>query len=470
MRFTWIFALLAFAVRVSHAEVGADAAWIEAARAKYAIPGLAIAIVERDKPVRFHAAGLCDVERVIRCSEQHRFPIGSVTKSITGLIAAVLASGSQIDLDVPATRYWPSLRLSDDRARELTLKDLLTQRSGLGSVDWPYYWDKALTRDDYLERLAAVPFAKPFRAGFSYANANFVLAGKVLESATGSTWESLVKQNVLVPLGMSGSGFEASGNMATGYGPTVQGRFEPVPFVSPQAIRPAGGLVTTAADFSRLMAMIVSEGNAGGKQIVSAKAVDALLSTGGSTKRGGYGLGIGFTHFRDQLVFHHAGSMAGHSAAMLILPGRWAVIVLANQTASIFPEGLAFALLDRHMGGAGDDALKRFGGPLPTQAVAEPRQTVAVSPDIAEGLVGAYRHAAWGEFAIASAGPRLRIRLGPFEAALDGEGGDSFSFLAAPGWERIGITFQRDAHGLVTGFSMLDGTNLAPQLFTKFKA
>ncbi len=470
MRIHWIVALLALAARVSHAAVGEDAAWIEAARAKYAIPGVAIAIVQRDQPTRFHSAGLCDVERAVPCSEQHRFPIGSVTKSITGLIAATLAAENRVDLDAPAIRYWPQLKLADDRVLVLTLRDLLTQQSGLGSVDWPYFWDAALTREDYLARLANVPLAQPFRTGFSYANANFVLAGKVLASATGSTWESLVTRQLLAPLRMSDSGFDASGKLAIGYAPATEGTLLPVPFLSPQPIRPAGGLVTTAADFSRLIAMLLDNGNASGKQIIPAKAAHALLSTGASAKRGGYGLGIGFTHFRDQLVFHHAGSMAGHSAAMLILPGRWGVIVLVNRTGSIFPEGLAFALLGRQMGHAGDDTLKRFAGPLPTEAVVEPRRTAAVSADAIAGFAGAYRHAAWGEFVVESSGSQLRIRLGPFDAVLDSEGGESFSFLTAPGWERIRITFQRDAKGQVAGFAMIDGTNPAPQRFTKFNA
>lgn len=469
MRFTWIPALLVLAVRVSHAEVVADTAWIEAARAKYDIPGVAIAVVERDKPVQFHAAGLCDVERAVRCTEHQRFPIGSVTKSITGLIAAVLASESKVDLDVPAVRYWPQLRLSDDRTRALTLRDLLIQQSGLGSVDWPYFWDASLTRDDYLARLAAVPPARPFRAGFSYANANFVLAGKILEAATGSTWESLVMQRLLRPLGMSSSGFDGTGKIAAGFAPTPDGRLIAVPFVSPPAIGPAGALVTTAADFSRLIAMLIGEGSVGGRQILPAEAINAALSTGGSRKKGGYGLGIGFTHFRDELVFHHLGSMAGHSAAMLILPGRWGVVVLTNRTASTFPEGLAFALLDRYMGQTGDETLKRFGGPLPAAAAA-PAGAVIDTPKPVADLTGTYGHAAWGEFTVEASGSQLHIRFGTFAAAMDREGGESYSFLAAPGWERIRITFQRDVGGRVTGFSMADGSNEALQFFARTKA
>lgn len=466
MRIIWICVWLALAIGTSRAEVGDDAAWIEAARAKYNIPGVSIAIVQREKPVRFYSAGLCNVERAIPCTEEHRLPIGSVTKSITGLLAATLAAEQRIDLDVPAIRYWPQLKLPDDRAREITLRDLLTQQSGLGSVDWPYFWDATLTREDYLARLPQVPVAKPFRAGFAYANANFILVGKVLEAATRSTWETLVTQRLLVPLGMSNSGFDAPADVTIGYGPTTAGRLDPFPYVSPQAIRPAGGLVTTGADFSRLIAMVLNDGKSAGKQIVPATAIQTALSTGNSGKRGGYGLGLGFTRFRDHTVFHHAGSMAGYSAAVLMLPGRWGVIVLANRTGSMFPEALAFALLDRQLGDAGDDTLKRFAGP--TTAAETSAANVPPASALAD-FTGAYRHAAWGDFVVESSGTLLRIRLGPFAAALDNAGGESFSFLAAPGWERISITFQRDDSGRVTGFLMADGTNQAPQQFAKVK-
>ena len=468
MRIIGIGALLLLTIGTSHAEVGDDAAWIEAARAKYNIPGVSIAIVQRDQPTRFYSAGLCNVERAIPCTAQHRLPLGSVTKSITGLLAATLASEQRIDLDIPAIRYWPQIKLPDDRASQITLRDLLTQQGGLGAVDWPYNWDLTLTREDYLARLPLVPLAGPFRAGFAYANANFILGGKVLEEATGSTWESLVTERLLSPLGMSNSGFDAPAELTIGYGPATAGRLEPFPYLSPHAIRPAGGLVTTATDFSRLIAMVLGEGKFSGSQIVPAAAIRTALSTGNTGKRGGYGLGLAFTRFRDQLVFHHLGSMAGYSAAVLILPGRWGVIVLTNRTGSTFPEGLSFALLDRQLGNTGDDTLKRLGGPTITAAAPETAGVIAPPASAIADFTGFYRHAAWGEFAVESAGTQLRIRLGSFAASLDSAGGESFSFLTAPGWERISITFQRDAGGRVTGFLMADGMNKSPQPFTKF--
>ncbi|MEO8384947.1 MAG: serine hydrolase domain-containing protein [Betaproteobacteria bacterium] len=472
MRINWFCITAVLVIGTAHAAPRDDGAWLEAARARYNIPGLSIAIVQRDKPVQFYSVGLCNVKRAIPCTENLRFAIGSVTKPITGLLSATLAAEHVVDLDTPAIRYWSALKLLDDRASQITLRDLLTQQSGLGAVDWPYFWDARLTRQDFLDRLEFVPSAKPFRAGFAYSNANFVIAGKLLETATQSTWESLVKQRLLSPLGMFNSGFYAPDSLkvgAVGYGPMVAGRPEPFPYVSPAAIRPAGGLVTTASDFSRLLSMLLNEGKWRGTEIVPPLAIETFLSTGSSGKRGGYGLGVGFTRLRDQTVFHHLGSIGGYSAALLVLPGKWGAIVLTNRTGSAFPEGLSFALLDRHLGNAGDDTLLKFAGPPTPSLEAEAPKVSALPANALTDFTGTYRHLAWGDFTVEASTSLLCIRMGQFVAPLDYMGAESFSFQSAPGWERLTITFQRDGDRRVNGFAMDDGTNPAAQIFTKLK-
>ncbi len=472
MRISLLFIAMTIAIGTAYADPHDDAAWIEAARARYNIPGVAIAIAQRDRPVQFHAAGFCNVERAIPCTENHRFAIGSVTKSVTGLLAATLAAENVVDLDAPAVRYWPLLRLPDDRADKITLRDLLTHQGCLGAVDWPYFWDSRLSRQDFLDRLQYVPAAKPFRAGFAYSNGNFVIAGKLLEAATKSSWESLVKQRLLSPLGMSNSGFDAPDDLkfgTIGYGPMLTSRPQPQPFVSPDANRPAGGIVTTASDFSRLISMLLNDGKWNGTEVVPPLARETFLSTGNSGKRGGYGLGVAFTRLRDQTIFHHLGSTGGYSAALLVLPGKWGAIVLTNLTGSQFPEGLSFALLDRQLGNAGDDTLLKFAGPIATTAEAEAPTGSALPANTLRNFTGIYRHPAWGDFTIEATRSLLLIRMGQFVVPLDYMGAESFSFLSAPGWERLKLTFQRDGDKRVNGFAMEDGTNPAAQIFTKLR-
>ena len=215
--------------------------------------------------------------------------------------------------------------------------------------------------------------------------------------------------------------------------------------------------------------MLLNEGKWNGREVVPKLAIEKFLSTGGSGKRGGYGLGVAFTRLRDQTVFHHLGSIGGYSAALLVLPGKWGAIVLTNRTGSPFPEGLSFALLDRYLGNVGDDTLLKFAG-LPTSTPeSEPSKVSALPANALTDFTGTYRHPAWGDFTIEASTSLLRIRMGQFVAPLDYMGAESFSFLSAPGWERLKITFQRGGDKRVNGFAMDDDTNPAAQIFTKLK-
>ena len=447
-------------------EVKKEAVWLNAARVRYGIPGLVIAVVPRSGPVRFMTSGYCDIARARQCTPSNPFPVGSITKSLTGLLAAHLAAKGTLDLDRAIRIIDPTIRLPDGRAQSVTLRDLLDQRSGLGSVDWPFFWNPELSRKRYLARLPYVPPLRPFRSGFAYANANFVIAGKVIESASGSSWESLMRKVLLRPLGMSKSGFDSPGERTIGYGPPVGGIFTRFLDAYPVALRPGGGLVTTAPDFAKLMAMLVQGGKHDGRTILSKRALGIAFAAD-PARHGGYALGIGFTRFRGQRVYHHTGSMAGFSSAYALVPGKWAAIILSNRTGTAFPEGLAFAILDRHLGGEGDEALASFGGPVEQAAsTCVPGKLAPVTvqhPD----PVGVFRHPAWGAFIVSATPSGHLIQSGAFSAPLTWEKPGSYCFAAAPGWESLRITLVLDATGRVTGWDLNDATHPTLQRFTR---
>ncbi|HEY5800444.1 MAG TPA: serine hydrolase domain-containing protein, partial [Burkholderiaceae bacterium] len=163
-----------------------QAQWLNAQRLAWNIPGVAIATIAPGTAPEVLASGLCNVEANQACAADSQFQIGSITKFFTGLTAATLAADKALRLDEPVALRWPGFRLADARWTEVTLRDLLSGRSGIGAVDWPYFWDPALTRRDYLARLRHQPLVRPFRAGWTYSNANFVAAGSYLEQMTGS--------------------------------------------------------------------------------------------------------------------------------------------------------------------------------------------------------------------------------------------------------------------------------------------
>jgi len=447
-----------------------ESGWLDDARVRYGIPGLVIAVVRFGEPVRYLTSGYCDIARAHRCTPSNPFPVGSITKSLTGLLAAHLAARSSLDLDRAIRTIDPTIRLPDDRARSVTLRDLLDQRSGLGSVDWPYFWNPKLPREQYLARLPAVPPLRAFRSGFAYANANFVIAGKVIESASGSSWESLMRKELLRPLGMNETGFDSPGERSIGYGPPVGGIFTRFPDSYPVALRPTGGLVTTARDFARLLTMLVQGGAHEGRTILSKQALGIAFAAD-PVRQGGYALGIAFTRFRGQRVYHHTGAMAGFSSAYALVPGKWAAVILSNRTGTAFPEGLAFAMLDRHLGGDGDEALASFGGPVQqTASTCEPRKfaeklglETVQHPD----PVGVFHHPAWGTFIVSATPSGHLIQSGAFSASLTLEKPGSYCFDAAPGWESLRITLVLDATGRVNGWDLNDAMHSTLQRFTR---
>jgi len=443
-----------------------ESVWLDHARVRYGIPGLVIAVVQRGEPVQYLTSGYCDIARARGCTPSNPFPVGSITKSLTGLLAAHLAAKGTLDLDRAIRIIDPTIRLPDDRAQSITLRDLLDQRSGLGSVDWPFYWNPELPRKQYLARLPAVPPLRAFRSGFAYANANFVIAGKVIESASGSSWESLMRKELLLPLGMNESGFGSPGERTIGYGPPVGDIFTRFPDSYPVALRPAGGLVTTARDFARLLTMLVQGGEHDGRTILSKQALDIAFAAD-PARRGGYTFGIVFTRFRGQRVYHHTGAMAGFSSAYALVPGKWATVILSNRTGTMFPEGLAFAMLDRHLGGEGDEALASFGGPVQQPAsTCVPGKLAPVTvqhPD----PVGVFRHPAWGAFIVSATPSGHRIQIGAFSAPLTLEKPGSYCFAAAPGWESLRITSVLDATGRVNRWDLNDAMHPTLQRFTR---
>ena len=453
-----------------------DGEWIDAQLRKWQVPGVAIAIVRPGQAPMLLARGLCDIEKQVPCTADSPFSMGSTTKFVTGLLAATLAAEKKLSLDEPLINRWPEFRLSDPRWTEITLKDLLSQQSGLGSVDWPYFWDDTLTRQDYVARAAFFPMAKPFRSGWRYANANFVIAGAYLERVSGQSWEALVRERLLLPLRMTHSGFDSPAGKTAGYVRDGNGAFVRVPHINTPAIGPAGSLVSTARDFSSLLQTVLDSGKWQGQQVLPASAVSAAIAPviGLSYDRrsygppGGYGLGVFLASYRNSTILQHSGGYGGYSTHFALLPQqKIGVVVLANRTRSEFPHALALGLIDRVLGMSGDEPLARWLEPATRKA---PITAAASAPGPTRPLpayAGKFRNPAWGVFEVYRAQGKLNIRYGPFEAPLDHYRYDNFSFESAPGWERLRLRFEADAEGNIGGFSMDDEENAQLQKFER---
>lgn len=151
------------------------------------IPGLAVAIVKNDSVIYARGFGVRTLGRPEKVDENTIFAIASDTKSFTGIVLAMLADEGKIRWDAPVTTYLPWFRLADDYlTRELTVRDLLTHRSGLARGDLLWTGGMPYSRQELLRRVRYLKPSWSMRSRYGYSNLMYVAAGKSPPQSSGS--------------------------------------------------------------------------------------------------------------------------------------------------------------------------------------------------------------------------------------------------------------------------------------------
>jgi CubicO group peptidase (beta-lactamase class C family) len=224
---------------------------IEAARSS-GVPGFALGLLSEDE-AHLVAFGVTSVENPLPVTADTLFQIGSITKTFTGTLALLFVADGRLDLDAPVRRYLPDFRLADEEAAAgATMRHLLTHTGGWEGD----YFDDPSRGSDALElmlgRIAELAQVTPLGRIFSYNNAGFSIAGRVLEVVGGAPFEQLVEERILRPLGLRRTLFFAEDviteRFAVGHHPGEDGAVVARPWQIPRASAPAGGLNATVGD------------------------------------------------------------------------------------------------------------------------------------------------------------------------------------------------------------------------------
>ena len=230
--------------------------------AAHAVPGAALGVL-RDDEVTVAHAGLADVATGEPVTPATRFAVGSLTKPMVATVVARLAEDGRLSLDDPVAERVPELRSSGWAARA-TIADLLANRSGLPLRDDLEFGFERFEGDDdaalsrYVEHVAA---AGPGPDCWSYSNAGWCLLGRVVESATGATWEDAMRALLFAPAGMAETSFAPPDRRTSGYDVTAEGPV-PVDAVATRAFGPAGTTVlSTVSDLVRFAALHLEDGS-----------------------------------------------------------------------------------------------------------------------------------------------------------------------------------------------------------------
>lgn len=312
------------------------------------VPGAALAVVDRtgDEVV----TGLGETGDGRSVTADTPFVIGSTSKSVTALAVMQLVDDGLVDLDAPIRRYVPDLRLADPRAADsITVRQVLQQTSGLPETAGGPVLKSARdgTALDAVRELAETRLSDPPGTVWHYSNANYVLAGLVVERASGTSYAEYVRRRIFAPLGMTSSAAHLSGDTGDGGHPAVSSGhrlwFGATIVHGPtrrSGLLPAGYLVSTATDMGRYLRMYLRDGvSDDGSRIVSSDALRTMTSPGPVAHLGGWADGAPARYAMgwfvggpwQEPVLFHPGNTPDSSAMIAVVPGRGtAVATLMN--------------------------------------------------------------------------------------------------------------------------------------------
>jgi CubicO group peptidase (beta-lactamase class C family) len=305
------------------------------------IPGLALGVVHGEQ-VFTAGFGVTNLDNPLHVTPQTLFQVGSITKTFTALAAMCLVEQGKLDLDAPLRVYVPDLRLADEEvARRVTARHLFAHTGGwLGD----YFADTG-PGDDALakagQKLADLPQETPLGEIYSYNNAGFYLAGRLVEILSGMSYETAIHKMILQPLGMDTSFFFAHDaityRVAVGHDAVYPNEDRAPAVLRPwwltRAANPVGALVAPVDDLLRYARFQWSGGlNEHGERLLSAENL-AEMQTPRTLAANGEQVGVSWfiRQVGEVQIIRHGGATNGQMATLQIAPAqRFALVVLTN--------------------------------------------------------------------------------------------------------------------------------------------
>jgi CubicO group peptidase (beta-lactamase class C family) len=471
---------------------------VEAARSEIGVPGMAIAIVENDRVTFAQGFGVRALGAGAPVDADTIFPTGSTGKAFTVAALGILVDAGKIGWDDRVVDHLPGFQMYDPWVtREITIRDLLVHRSGLGlgEGDLLFVPRTNLSRAESVQRLRYLKPHTSFRYGFAYDNVLYMVAGQLIEAVTGDTWEKFVATHVLKPAGMLESTTDEPERFATADRAYPHARLDgPMRGVGTQVRlderdelgrngAPAGGLTVSARDMARWLQIQLDAGELPGHsgrlfseaaheqmwtpvvlEPVEAppeplKATQPMFST--------YALGWDIQDYGGARIVWHGGAVFGFLTAVVLIPEKHVgfSIEINSEDGEII-RGLMFELLDHYLGRPHVDWVARFRAEkqrriqealkeLGTQTA----KPAPVGPSLPLGAyAGTYSDPWYGNIEVTAVDGRLRIDFKStprMTATLEHWQYDSFvTRFDDKTIEPAYVTFNLDADGKIERITM----------------
>ena len=334
-------------------------------------PGAAIAVVRDGRVLFAKGYGIRARGDTGHVDAHTLFQIASNTKAFTTAALAILADEGKLSWDDPVTKFLPGFALYDPYVtRELTVRDLVTHRSGLGLGAGDLLWFHSnYSRAEIAYRIRFAKPASSFRSAYAYDNVLYIVAGEIVPAVAGTTWDEFVTRRIFTPLQMAETGttiayFTSSRNAAAPHA-VERGTLQVVPIDSVDNTAPAGGIVSNVADLAKWLICRLDSGRYAGGRLFSERQAREMWS--GQTilpiadpdpplaalrpDFAEYGLGWRLRDYRGRKIVTHTGGLAGMSSQITLVPAEKLGIVILTNSESDLMAALSYRLLDEFLDG-----------------------------------------------------------------------------------------------------------------------
>jgi CubicO group peptidase (beta-lactamase class C family) len=309
----------------------------EAKMKEYGVPGVALGIID-GASLTTRGLGITNVEDSLPVTAHTVFPIASISKTFAATAMMRLVEQGKIDLRAPVRTYIPTFKVRDEAvSRDVTVWHLLTHLGGWeGQVSGPDRGSATLENFVATTLPDLMQVAPPGKA-WSYNNAGFSIAGRVIEVATGTSINRAIRDLVFQPLGLEHAGTTpgdfivnrfAAGHSTRDGKTTLQRPF------SPSASVTAGGVGLCITDILTYARFHMGDGTAAnGERVLERKSLELMRTAQSAKQSTDDSIGIAW-HMRrvgPVRTFAHGGTLGGHVLLLELVPERnFAIAILTN--------------------------------------------------------------------------------------------------------------------------------------------
>jgi CubicO group peptidase (beta-lactamase class C family) len=355
---------------------------------EFDVPGIAIAVVKDGKVLVAEGFGVRKRGEPAKVDGKTIFEIASNSKAFTAAALGMLVDQGKLSWDDPVIKHLPDFRMYDAYVTaEMTVRDLLTHRSGLGlgAGDLMWWPTTRFTTDEIIHNLRYIKPATSFRNSYAYDNLLYIVAGKIIAAKSGKTWGETMHEWILKPVGMANTttSLEENAKFANVSAPhsKINGKAVAVKAMPVANAVGAVGINTSAEDIARWMNVLLDSGKAGkdaaGKEVrlwsdkqaremwtaQTPMTINQPRPPLAATKPNFYAYGLGFQlrDYQGKLVAMHGGALQGFYTRVLLVPeSKLGIAIFTNAESGPSLNALQYRLLDQHLGANPTDWIGRI--------------------------------------------------------------------------------------------------------------